>query len=253
MRTLGSSRTLVAVLAVAALWLLAPRAEALPETSLMISEVFLDPVGGNNNRQWVELYNAGTMDIVLTGNYSLGYGRTDYTRTTVALVGTILAGQMFVVGGTISDALSFNPTYDQSINFTPDPRLGDNNNFADGVALFNLPAASIAPLSNPIHTVIYGEATSAAQLNLTNESGVAGSGVLDVILPTTGIAGQSIAFNGTTWVILSTPTPGATAVPSVPEPSTALLLAFGLIGLASVDRHHRFGAKREPRRGTPTQ
>jgi hypothetical protein len=153
----------------------------------------------------------------------------------VNLVGTILAGQTFVVGGTISDAANGNPSFNQSINFAPTVQTGSNNNFADGVALFNLPAASITILSNPIHTVIYGEATAAAHLNLTNESGVAGSGTLDVILPSGGIAGRSIAFDGTSWQILATPTPGATAVPppSVPEPSTGLLVALGLLGLVA--------------------
>lgn len=200
----------------------------------MISEVFIDPAGGNNRRQWVELYNAGPTDIVLTGSYSLGFGRFDYTRTTVDLVGTILAGQTFIVGGDISDALNMNPLLDQAIDFAPTLQTGNNNNWADGIALFDFPAASIGILSDPIDTVIYGEATAAPYYLLTNQTGVSGSGTIGVVLPTSGITGQSIEFDGTSWQIQSTPTPGSSA--AAPEPATGVLVALGLAGLAAYRR-----------------
>jgi hypothetical protein len=233
MRTRARYVISVAAIAALALCIVAPRAQALPETSLMISEFFFDPVGPNGRRQWVELYNSSGSDILLTGNYSLGFGDKDYTRTTVDLVGTILAGSTFVVGGDISDALNMNPTLDQAIVFSPAAGLGDNRTWLDGIALFNLPAASIAALSDPIHTLIYGEATASARSNLTDETGVAGSGTPDVTLPTSGITGQSIEFDGATWQTQATPTPNMTAVP---EPSSAVLVALGLVGFAAKRR-----------------
>lgn len=199
----------------------------------MISEIFFDPVGADDQLQWVELYNAGTTSITLTGNYSLGFGRNDYTRTVIDLIGTIGAGQTFIVGGDLSDPLNFSPILDQAVDFDPDIRRGENNNWADGVALFTGPAIGIVQGSDPIDTVIYGEATASARPWLTDGSGANGSGSVDVVLPTSGIAGQSISFDGTSWAIQTTPTP---FVSNIPEPDTAVMLAIGLLGLATFGR-----------------
>lgn len=227
-KTRRRAAALVLALAVAAV-LFAPSAQALPETDLMISQIYFDVPGNDNRRQWVQLYNDGPTDITLTGSYSLGFGRNDYTRTVVDLVGTIASGQVFVVGGDISDALNYDPVFDQSIDFAPNIRVGNNNTRADGVALFTGPASAIAVGSDPLHTVIYGEATAGTRPWLTDESGAVNSGSLDVVLPTSGIAGQSLAFDGTSWSVQVTPTPLAS---NVPQPGSGVLLATGLIGLA---------------------
>ena len=41
--------------------LAASSAHAFPETDLMISEIFFDPVGPDDRRQWVELAKAGNV------------------------------------------------------------------------------------------------------------------------------------------------------------------------------------------------
>ena len=78
----------------------APRAvEALPVGDLWVSEVMYNPTGWNDDgSEWVELFNAGSTDIDLS-SYSLGWGGADYTTGVVQLLGTIPAGQYFVVGG----------------------------------------------------------------------------------------------------------------------------------------------------------
>ena len=207
--------------AVALLLALASPAAAIPDTGLVISEIFFDVVGGDDQRQWLELYNDTGADIDLS-SYSLGFGRADYTRTTVQLSGTIFAGATFVVGGLTSDAANFNPVFDQAIDFDPNARRGNNNGRPDGVALFNLLATDIVRGSDPIHTVIYGEATATPRPWLTDESGLANSGVVSVILPASGIAGQSIALQSDgSWIIDPAPTPNSAPLP---EPKTGFLV-----------------------------
>jgi hypothetical protein len=143
---------------------------ATPTTGLVISEILFDPVGGNGQRQWVELYN-GTGASVDLSTFSLGWGRGDYTVGVFQLAGTLADGDTWVVGGPISDGRNGNPTLDVAIDLAPNLRPGVGPGRTDGVALFDVVATSITPTLAPIHAVIYGLST--ANTVLIYETGAA--------------------------------------------------------------------------------
>jgi len=209
-----------------------PRAaEALPVGDLWVSEVMYNPTGFNDDgREWVELFNAGSVAIDLS-NYSLGWGGPDYTTGVLQLLGTVLPGQFFVVGGPGSDAGNGNPTYDQVANFTPN--LVNPFFVSAGVALFDVDAASVTPATVPVHAVIYGGLFG--NLNgLMDETGAPGA--VDAPFPFLG-GGTSIEFDGASWAPQGAPTPGGGSL--VPEPAPALLMMLGLAGLAVQGRKPR--------------
>ncbi|MEO1370269.1 MAG: lamin tail domain-containing protein, partial [Acidobacteriota bacterium] len=168
----------------------------------LLSEVFYDPPSGDNGLEWVELKNDGTASVDLSG-YCIGNGGGDYTASTVQLTGTLAAGATFVVGGTTSNSSNGNPTFDQSVNFSPD--FQNSGSTADGVALFDVPCSSVTGSTVPVDAVIYGVTNSS---NLLDESGAAGT-------PDVGDApaGQSIERTSSSgaWQIQSSPSPGTAA------------------------------------------
>ena len=213
-------------------WLAPAVAPALPVTGLWLSEVMYNPSGGDNGREWVELYNATGAAIDLSG-YSLGWGGADYTTGVLQLSGILAAGGYFVVGGPTSDANNANPTYDLVANFGPDlqnPLLA-----SDGIALFAVPAASITAATVPIHALIYG---GLFNLNgLLDEQG--NPGAID-----TGFApaGESLEFDGAGWAAQASPSPGSgVLLAPLPEPGAAGLL---LLAAAVLQRRVRAGFAR---------
>jgi len=213
-------------------WSLPLAVSAAPETGFVISEIMFDPVGGDDSKQWIELYNGTSGDITLD-DYSLGWGRNDYTRGVFQLSGGLLApGEAWIVGGPTSNDDNGNPDFSpngQALDLDPNPQRGDNKKRPDGVALFELAAADIVRGSDPIHAVIYGLTSSTTRPWLTDESGVTGSGV--ILITTDGISqGESIemVLDGS-WQVPAAPSPGVTAIP---EPGTCLLVLAGLAVLA---------------------
>jgi len=208
--------------------LLTASASATP----ILSEVFFNPSGAaDDGNEWVEIFNDGSTPIDLSG-YSLGWGGLDYTTGTVQLVGTLLPGQYFVVGGPNSDASNGSPVYDQVANFTPDLENSGWFQPADGVALFDVPEALIVPTTVPIDAFIYAGAMFSSNSNgLMDESG--DPGTVDFVQPFFG-AGYSVEFDGATWSRQNSPTPNTGAL--APEPSSALCLLLGLCFLAWAKR-----------------
>jgi hypothetical protein len=214
--------------ALALLAFLAPGlASALPVTDLWLSEVMVNPNGGDNGREWVELYNASASDVDLTG-YSLGWGGDDYTTGVLQLSGVIAAGDYFVVGGPTSDANNGSPSYDQVANFNPD--LQNPLLFSDGIALFDVPAASVTSTTVPIHVVIYGGVLGNVS-GLIDEQG--GVGAVDAGFPG---AGESLEFDGGAWAGQSSPSPSYGLLAQIPEPGAAGLL---LLAAAALQRRVR--------------
>jgi len=202
----------------------APRAaEALPVGDLWVSEVMYNPSGFDDGSEWVELFNAGSTAIDLSG-YSLGWGGADYTTGVLQLLGTLLPGQYFVVGGPTSDADNGNPAYDQVANFGPN--LVNSFFSSGGVALFDVVAASVTPATVPVHAVIYGGLVLGNSNGLIDETGAIGV----VNAPYVG-GGDSVEFDGVGWADQAAPTAGTGSL--VPEPTPALLMMMGLVGLAA--------------------
>jgi len=125
-------------------------------SSVRIVEVFYDSAGDDNGFEWVKLYN-GTGGPVDLANYAIGHGGTDYTYGTLDLQGTVAAGGCFLVGGPNGNAMTGFPgaaVFDQAADFGPD--IQNSGATADGVALFDVPAALIGAGTIPVHAVVYG-------------------------------------------------------------------------------------------------
>jgi len=197
---------------------------AVPISGFVISEVMYEPSGGDNSRQWVELYN-GTGSSIDLSNYHLEWGEGSLTESSGALSGTLAAGATWVMGGPTSDGNNGNPIYDAIYNFVPN--LGDGRHIwrEDGIALFETATSTM------LHTIVYGGNNFA--VNFVDEQG----GTAVAFDDSTLNPGESIEFLGTTvWQIGTTATPGAPdpGIVPIPEPTPAILLALGLIGLGSV-------------------
>ncbi len=120
---------------------------------LMLVEVFLNPDGLDDGKEWVRLYNGSGSDIDLS-TWSLGWGGNDYTYGTMQLSGTIAAGDCFVVGGPTSDASNGSPVYDLAQAFSPG--IQNQKDTADGIALFDVTAGNITASTVPVDALIYG-------------------------------------------------------------------------------------------------
>jgi hypothetical protein len=127
------------------------------------------------------------------------------------LVGEIEVGGCFVVGGPMSSAANFEPTFDQPSDFDSDLE-NTTNAAADAVALFAVPAADIGEGSVPVDAVIYGEAN---ENGLIDETGAAG----EVDVPPAESQGEGYArvdeardpgspIEDWTWIVTDSPSPG---------------------------------------------
>ena len=186
---------------------------------LILSEVLYDVSGTDDGFEWVEIYNAGTTTVDLSG-WSLGAGGVDYTTTTMQLSGSLAAGAIFVVGGPSSSSVNGSPSYGQVANFNPD--LQNSGTAGDGVALFNVPASSVTPTTVPVDAVIYGPNNANA---LLDESGVAPSGA-DVGDAPSGSSIERVDLTGS-WQIQSSPTPNSSPLGG-PPPNAAPSVAISL-------------------------
>jgi cytosine/adenosine deaminase-related metal-dependent hydrolase len=123
---------------------------------LRIVEVYYDHTGTDDMFEWVKIYN-GTGAAVDLGGYSIAWAGLDFTNGVEALSGTVEHGACFLVGGPSGDMVSGFPgaaTFDLALDFEPD--LQNSGAAADGIALFDLPPASVTAASIPVHAVLYG-------------------------------------------------------------------------------------------------
>jgi cytosine/adenosine deaminase-related metal-dependent hydrolase len=131
------------------------------QVGLLISELMYDPPGGDDELEWVKLYNGLESNVDVTG-YKLAWGGTDYGYGHVFLSGVIPAGGCFLVGGPKSDETNGVPIYDQEYNFEPD--IQNSGPIADAVALFVDDATMI-------DSVIYGGENTNALVDKSGEAG----------------------------------------------------------------------------------
>ncbi|MDA1005030.1 MAG: lamin tail domain-containing protein [Verrucomicrobia bacterium] len=188
-----------------ALWRSAILATALggvAHAQVLISEVFYDAVGADDNLEWIELVNVGGTAVDLS-TWSLGWGGGDYTYGGVQLSGLIPPGGTFVIGGPVSGNDNGNPGFDQSVLFAN--LLQNGGSVADGIALFNMAAASVTASTVPVDVVIYGTTNSNG---LIDESGSAGAE--DAPNVSNGHSIERINLAGT-WIDQAVPTPGTAA------------------------------------------
>jgi len=175
-----------------------------------LHEVFNDPQGSDDMLEWIELFNPCHEPVDLA-QYSLGWGGGTYGQS-LDLVGEIGVGECFVVGGPMTTATNFDPTFDQSIDFATDLE-NTTNGAADGIALFLGPAADIDKGSVPVDALIYGDENVSG---LVDETGAVG----EVDVPAGG-QGEGYArvdpavSPGTVmWTITAAPSPGVCPNPS---------------------------------------
>jgi hypothetical protein len=132
--------------------------EDLTYYGLLLVEIFYDAVGGDDQNEWVKIYNGSAADVDLS-EYALGYGGGDYSWGTYQLSGVLAAGECALVGGPGSESGNGNPTYTQVQDFDPDLQNSGAN--ADGIALFHLKAGQILSDSIPLDALVYGGSNSA--------------------------------------------------------------------------------------------
>jgi len=173
---------------------------------VVVSEVMYDADGADGGFEWVELVNLTGSDIDLSKRpISLGWGGGDYTYGQLTLDSGVLAAcNPFVIGGPESDATNASPTYDLVEYISPG--FQNSGTTADGVALFNRPAAYVGATTAPDDAVIYGTSNDNC---LLDEAGACGAvDVGDVS------GGQTIerTTSGGSWQSQSSPTPGSSAL-----------------------------------------
>ncbi|RJP79962.1 MAG: hypothetical protein C4522_08795 [Desulfobacteraceae bacterium] len=200
-------------------------AQAGSVNTLVISEVLYDPAGGDDQREWIELFN-GTAGVIDLAEWSIGWGGSAYSYGTLQLDGTIDPAAYFIVGGPTSDLSNSSPSYSLAFDISPD--LQNSGTIADGIALFHTLASSITNTTVPFFSVIYGGANSSSLIDHTGSVGAVDVGDAP--------SGQSIEFLGDGWVINPSPNPGSGSLSTVPVPSAIWMLASGLFGLVGIKR-----------------
>jgi len=163
--------------------------------------VFVNPDGGDDQLEWVELYNPNAFPVDL-GAFSLGNGGSDYTYSVMQLAGEIPAGGCWVVGGPTSAAANFEPVFAPELGLDFDPDLQNGGRAADAVGLFAVPADRIAPGMLPIDAVIYNGPNSNG---LPDERGAPGAVDLDTLA--SGTSAERVG--ATAWSEQRAPTPNS--------------------------------------------
>ncbi|MGE0327349.1 MAG: lamin tail domain-containing protein [Polyangiaceae bacterium] len=206
-----------------------------PVSALRISEVLYDAPVGDTDREWLELYNAGSQPVDLA-DATLGYGGTTLRSTTIDLPSLIIdPGACVVIGGPDASADIGSPSY--AVTLSLGGLQNATSNTADGVGLFAGPASSLTASSLPFDVVLYG-ATNSNHLPSPDGS-----------VPTQGYVAASAAGESI-YSSLATPRAGAWGIASVPSPGRC----FGVVAsdLSNGDTQVFSGRRRGPEAGGQT-
>ncbi len=164
---------------------------------VQLSEVLYDPSGSDDEFEWIELYNSGSLPVDLSG-WSLGWGGSNLDQGHFQLDGVLQPGACVVVGGPQSTAANGSPSFFQAEDFGSD--LQNSGSPGDAVGLFNVPSKDIQPNTVPFDAVIYG-ADNGSQL--LDETGKVGA--VDVA---DAPQGSSVERSLEGWKIQAAPSPG---------------------------------------------
>jgi hypothetical protein len=182
----------------------------------LLSEVFYDAVGSDDGQSFVELFAApGTLLDGLTIEGVNGSGGA--IGPVVALSGTVGADGLFVVADATSDGTTSVAEADLLASF-------DFQNGPDSIVL-----RSATAVLDAVGYGAFGAGDVFAGEGAAAEDAPAGSSLAR------RFADLDTGDNAADFVVLSAPTPG-TAELALPEPTSGLLLAGGLGGLARAGR-----------------
>jgi len=205
-----------ALAALALLLGLPSTATALP----LISEVLYDAVGSDAGQSFVELY--GTPGTDLAGLVVEGINGSNGSVTdSIALSGLIPANGFFVLADDSGDGTTAVSNADQIADF-------DFQNGPDSVVL-RLADAVVDALG---YGVFDGDPFFAGEGSPAPDA-PAGSSLARLF------ANLDTDDNAADWIVLGLPTPGQGPLHTAPEPSSAALLAFGLVGCGLRARRRR--------------
>jgi hypothetical protein len=118
---------------------------------------FYDADGSDDGLEWIKLYNDCPTDAQLS-TMSLGWGGSSYRAGRLQLQGTVAAGECFLVGGPVTDAVNGGPLLDDAVDLQPD--LQNSGADADGIEEGTL----------PLDAVIYGTANTNGLLDPTGDA-----------------------------------------------------------------------------------
>lgn len=165
-------------------------------TGLVISELFYKPADdvNANNLQWIELANMADVPLDLS-KYSIGAGMSDYMRTNLALPMSIPAKGCIVVGGPVSSAANYYPSFALGADLEPNLEIGGGQ--AAGVGLFV--TAGMSSVARPVDAVVYGGA---------NRSLRGPDGELAPLWPEPAPGGSLKRVAEGAWTTSNLPTPG---------------------------------------------
>jgi hypothetical protein len=159
-----------------------------------LSEILYDATSNDTSFEWVELYNAASVPVDITGVLlqSAGGSAGNGYNTSLVLAGTLAAGQCAVVGGPSNVGV----TFFQATDLNPD--LGNaSSSKADGIRLATA-AGSV------LDAVIYGAANTDM---ITDEEGAASAPDVGAALANQTIERTAPGLAGP-WQVQLTPSPG---------------------------------------------
>jgi hypothetical protein len=164
---------------------------------LYLSEVLFDVTSTDTGKEWVELYNASTVAIDVTGMRLRSANGTGGYVDALTLAGTVPAGGCVVVGGPMDSVGITAAQYFQAVDFSPD--LGNaSSGAADGLSLVTATGAIV-------DNVLYGSSNAD---KLTDENGVDPTNADVGIAPANQTVERTAPGLAGPWQIQATPSPG---------------------------------------------